>query len=310
MKRLLCLFLFSLICAASFAQGNLVPNPSFEFDIACPNNNAQINFAVPWVNPSAVSPDLYDSCCTNYGYDVPDNSEGEQDAHSNGSAYAGIITRANGDYQEYIQVKLSDSLRTNHFYCVNYFVSLAGRSKYATLSPQLFFSDTAISSTSQTYFPYQPQINPNFVVNDTTDWVLISGYYVANGGENYITIGNFYPDLLTPFDSMPNGIYPTAYYYIDDVSVAECDTIAPPIYSAFTLTPNPSNGQFQLAGDFPIRSQLHVFNLLGQEVESPIDLPEGNNTTHLYFTLAEGAYIYRIMQDKDLIYTSKFEVTK
>src|SRR5690606_15986553 len=37
-----------------------------------------------------------------------------------------------------------------------------------------------------------PQVYYDFVVNDTLGWTKLSGTYIAEGGEQYITIGNFF----------------------------------------------------------------------------------------------------------------------
>ncbi len=55
---------------------------------------------------------------------------------------------------------------------------------------------------------------------DTVNWVKIQGLYQANGGELYITIGDFLNDSSTIFqiaDSTSN--YYGAYYFIDDVNL-------------------------------------------------------------------------------------------
>jgi len=66
-----------------------------------------------------------------------------------------------------------------------------------------------------------PQIvNPagNFIT-DKTGWSLVTGTYIALGGEDHLVIGNFADDTATTPVTGLGGFYPGAYYYIDDVSV-------------------------------------------------------------------------------------------
>lgn len=59
------------------------------------------------------------------------------------------------------------------------------------------------------------------MLSDTSNWIPICGYLKAEGGESFITIGNFYSNEETPFVSIsPNSTFDVeAYYFIDDVSV-------------------------------------------------------------------------------------------
>ena len=74
---------------------------------------------------------------------------------------------------------------------------------------------------------YTPDVtNPvgNFIT-DTSKWILISGAYLASGGERFITIGNFFiNDSTDTIHITGNG---ASYYYIDDVYVREMEQIPP-----------------------------------------------------------------------------------
>ena len=75
---------------------------------------------------------------------------------------------------------------------------------------------------------YTPQIISTLFLTDTLNWMRIGGYYKANGGEQYITIGDFKPFTTGDTLNTGNDTYPGAYYYIDDVTVKKivgCDTI-------------------------------------------------------------------------------------
>ncbi|MEX2379920.1 MAG: gliding motility-associated C-terminal domain-containing protein [Vicingaceae bacterium] len=60
------------------------------------------------------------------------------------------------------------------------------------------------------------------VIIDTSGWVKIEGIYLAEGGEQYLTIGNFNDDTNTSYHIFNNNAtIPSSYYYIDDVSLVK-----------------------------------------------------------------------------------------
>ena len=69
----------------------------------------------------------------------------------------------------------------------------------------------------------EPQIVSDLgFITDSVNWVLISGCFIPQGGEAFITIGNFSSNEETPIDTncMQNpAMEANSYYFIDDVSV-------------------------------------------------------------------------------------------
>ncbi len=219
MKQLASLLITFLSITQLMGQGNHVPNFSFEGNAGCPSTNGQFYLVTDWNNPTGGSPEYYHTCYPfSNGFGVPNNVAGEQNART-GNAYAGILTYP-GPYREYLQAGLLDSLKQGETYCISFYVSLAGKSEYASIGPQLYFSDLPVTSSSTQHLPYSPQIfDSTNIIYDTTLWTRISGEYLANGGESYITIGNFYTDANTHFDTASNSTVAPAYYYIDDVFI-------------------------------------------------------------------------------------------
>ena len=82
--------------------------------------------------------------------------------------------------------------------------------------------------------------------SDTINWFKISNSFISDGGEKYLTIGNFDNIII-----WPAGKYGQVYVYIDDVSVCECsfefslgkDTILCDGES-LTLNPNMPNASY------------------------------------------------------------------
>jgi gliding motility-associated-like protein len=226
----LVLFYYSLL-----AQLNLVPNGDFETKTTCNIGFGDIAVAVPWLQPTLGTSDYFNSCVL-FGGDlsVPFNHFGYQFPHS-GDGYAGIglfgitpVAPPNG--REYIQVPLTKKLTFKKYY-VEFYTNLSNRplfqaSNVAINSIGAYLSDSAISSATDFNFNFVPQIqsNPNIFLQDTLNWMKISGIYQAHGGEQFLTIGNFNNDLNTDTMTILTGTNPlvfASYYYFDDVSIYE-----------------------------------------------------------------------------------------
>ncbi len=223
----------------AFAQVNLVPNPSFEQLVSCPNSQGQINLANPWFQPftdsngiQQSSTDLYSSC--NNGSWGINNVNGFQlpktgNSYIGASYYVGVVT-----HREYLEVKLNDSLLNNQTYCVTFYVSLADRCNYAASNFGVYFSNDSCLHVipPDTIIPYTAQVlNPSSnIITDKDNWILIELQYLAQGGENFITIGGFDPNNIT---TIGGGNANVAYYFIDDVSVIDINT---PAYAGVDTT--------------------------------------------------------------------------
>jgi outer membrane protein OmpA-like peptidoglycan-associated protein len=76
------------------------------------------------------------------------------------------------------------------------------------------------------------QQRDNKIINITYNWEKICGVYEAKGGEKYLTIGNFIKDenVKTEINKKPKEmkveVTPSAYYFLDDVSVVMMDASA------------------------------------------------------------------------------------
>ncbi len=305
------LYFTQLLCAQ-----NLVPNPSFEDYDSCPMYTGQFFVVQDWYSPTSNSPDYFNSCWNeswNDNPDVPINRFGSETAHS-GMAYAGIA----GPYttlntRDYVSIILLDSLKAGSKYCLEFYISL-GDSSWGGVN----FIGAHLSTAPDTMYagfylnnlPFQPQIEYDSVISDTSGWTKISGLYTAIGGECYLTIGVFKPDSLLTYDSIQgNGSVQFSYYYIDDVAVWNCDTSAT-VYPEIIFFPNPSNGQFNITGNFPLGTELFVYNMLGQIVCDPISLPEGNNNVPVFIDVAVGLYYYKVFANDTILSEGKMVIIR
>ena len=232
--KLLILFLFLQV--SSFCQINLVPNPSFEEWKYIDTGFANYPFPKHWINPNMSSPDYFTSDTT-YGLGtVPNNRHGYTYAFDGkGYIFTGLRDdtsyNIHGGFKEYIEAELIDSLKQNRYYYVSLYVRWADSTTIAIYDLGVYFSQTLIYDDSiLTLTMCVPQIKNNSgnYLTDTV-WTKISGYYLAQGGEKFIVIGNFKEDKNTdyiflrhPDISHYNTTTWAAGYYIDMVSVVEC----------------------------------------------------------------------------------------
>jgi len=220
-------------CTSPLRAQNLVLNGSFEKCFQCPTGITLFNLknVKDWFQPTMGSVDYYNECSKGE-VGVPQNIEGFQYPKT-GKAYIGMIFYAKNGGREYFSTKLAHSLNKNTTYIIKLNVCLAGRSPYAISDIQVLFTPDIIHEETVKRINYLPQLShsADSTITDTINWTEIKWKYVATGNEKYLTIGNFNKNNKTKVKrlSTPLGTdnpklfdyYLDAYYYIDDVCVAE-----------------------------------------------------------------------------------------
>jgi gliding motility-associated-like protein len=118
----------------------------------------------------------------------------------------------------------------------------------------------------------------------------MSAEYTAHGGEEYILVGNF-RDSLTAELQVIDQFNTNAYYFFDDFSLIECDSVIPPtpflIPNTFTPDKNGINDVFEIQA-LPANSALTIFNRWGNTVYQSINYQnnwDGDNCS-------DGVYYY------------------
>ncbi|MBR1627184.1 MAG: OmpA family protein [Bacteroidales bacterium] len=249
MRRFLCLFLISVSSLYGIQaqrididnDSNLIYNPSFELHSSCPQRidpYGIMDEVDAWWQPSHGSSDYYNNCGGKQCH-VPKNKLGIQLPRTGGSM-VGIYCSLT-DYREYIQTELKETLKKGETYKLSFYVSLSEYSKGAVATIGGLFTSYRIEDTTRQMLTdnkikmlpggmrqviatfYQPQVVNDFdyPLYDTAKWQKIEGTFVAQGGERYLTIGNFYPEDQSNHIDPGNtqNILPGAYYYIDDVEL-------------------------------------------------------------------------------------------
>jgi outer membrane protein OmpA-like peptidoglycan-associated protein len=178
---------------------------------------------------------------------VPRNKMGLQAPHD-GKGYCGIYC-SQEHYREYLQTELREPLQAGIRYRLTFWVSLADKSPQAIASLGGLLTTERPSDTSwrplmrrekvsvddamqeiSTY--YEPQVGgtTEILFDAMRTWQPVSGIFTAQGGERFLTIGNFASfnrSRVVPLDNA-NAVLQGAYYYVDDVSLVAVDTLVPP----------------------------------------------------------------------------------
>lgn len=314
--RKLILTILILTTWATFSTGqNLVPNPSFEIYSACPTGANELVKAIPWYDPTGATTDYYNACASGYS-NVPNCSAGYQLART-GVAYAGLfgLFTYGDNYREYLQVQLISALQTDSCYFVEFYCNLYNPCFYSINKMGAYLSDTAVTTITlpSLVLNYSPQIISSTFLSDTLNWMHVSGYYHAAGGEKYITLGNFESDNPSDTIHNPGGAHISAYYLVDDVSVtkvAGCDTVVSGISeytnTSFKIYPNPTNQNATL--EFKNSSKqnctLTLYDLRGQVVQIIKNITTDKVEIERQ-SLASGLYFFQLCTDKQIIATGK-----
>lgn len=268
MRVIIILFLVGFTINAQ----NLVPNPSFENYILCPTSMHQIDHVASWHNVSdhTATPDFFHGCSLFDVCTVPTNNLGTQAAFE-GNGYVGIITYSLWSlYREYIQAQLTSPLTAGQIYYISFYVSCAENGRYGSnkIGAKLTSNPINGSGTPEPLY-FNPNVWSDQVISNTTEWTLVSGSYLASGGEQYITIGNFSNDAGTQVVvTNPNAtaISNFAYYYIDQVivSTSQMGNSQFQVVKA-VVTPNPVIDEFSVNVDGSEEiSQIELYNQYGK----------------------------------------------
>ena len=284
---------------------NIVLNRSLEDYATCPGfGQFSSTYIDDWDKPSYGSTDYYHYNCPGI---IP-----VQQVPRTGNAYAGIIGYNYGqEYREYMTGTLSTPLIPGATYFCEFYVSLNDGYIQAIKELGAYFSVAPPGPFTNTlHIAVTPQVqNTTVLLDDTATWMRVSGYFLASGGEQYITIGNFNNDSNTTIMQVGNSGSYGSYYFVDDVWVSLSEGLGIESAEALTLKifPNPVNDKCTIGLPFHnVREPLIVtlYNVAGQVVleRETIDTNEIQLNVE---SLSIGYYLAEIFSEGK-IFRSKF----
>ncbi len=304
------IFRISLLNAQCLGP-NLVPNPSFENYSSCPDNTSgpnpgqdQYEKIDSWSNTfnnigPKMTPDVYNSCSPGQnGVPWTNGVSITNPLAADGEGYAGLVTFISGSFnrttqfREYISAQLNTNLQAGKRYMVRFKWRIpTGDWVLYTNRFGMYFSN----GIPNTYYPVleapsvldvTPQIElpTTDFLDETSQWVDFRQDFVANGGEDYITLGNFYKDDATTVSDV--NAFALGYVFVDEISVREI-LVSENISVSPDVTINPGDTTIlnvTPTGGAPTYSWTAIPNdptLSGQENSQNPNVSPLENTTYI-----------------------------
>jgi hypothetical protein len=318
--------LLILFCAEFLPAQNLLLNPSFEDTVQLKFGRT---FARDWSSPNLSSPEHYNPF-SRVEWRVPQNIIGYQVANT-GSSYFGVLiyslkgSQGIRSARDYLQTKIIDTLVKDSVYCFQLFLSLADSCNYASRNQLgVKFSDAKLISNTTDNFNEIPDIiiSPTDYIIIKDKWLQYDFTYLASGGEQYLTLGNFKDTSAVDTIRITGGSqewqYAT-YYYIDDIYLGSCDSLPFDtnvglqeqnlIQRNHNLFPNPASNRVNLA--FEVKPNEHfsfmLYDLQGRLVREQ-QLHAGKEHQIPLELINKGLYLYQIRNEKGEFLSGKLVV--
>ncbi|MFN4233514.1 MAG: gliding motility-associated C-terminal domain-containing protein [Bacteroidia bacterium] len=297
-----------------------ITNPSFEDYTACPQSNSAypnsmwIDSVVGWYAPTQGTSDYFNACNLNNLNSVPNNTAvGFQYAYD-GVGYCGFLAYElilnNPIWCEYIQTNLITPLKPNTKYLFSMRINRANGYNLSVKNIGAHFSNTSMQdyTTTEPYNFTPTVLNTTGYLNDTMNWMLVKGEFIASGNEQYLTIGwfghsnseDFFTYFFIPPDIDPitgDSLYvPYVYYAVDSLKLYEW-VYDIENFNINVLTPNNDGVNDYLDFSNYNLSELNftVFNRWGNLVFSSINTQlVWDGKTNEGKALSDGTYYYLI----------------
>ena len=223
------LILCFCLMATHMAAQNLVPNSSFEVIDSLPCSFITGDTGAPWLedyiqdwsSPTGGTSDIHSILLPDSCYANPSRLHIQPRTDNN---MAGIYTAlADGNYREYLEVKLKQPLVANKSYYAEMYVLRNPEHTIATNNLGMYFSKDNIETSKKfrEVLDFRPQVLEKEIIQGSKEWQKVSGCFIADTNAEYLLIGNFFDTSATDtvFLSITGDL--SAYYFIDDVSVRE-----------------------------------------------------------------------------------------
>lgn len=251
---------------------NAVANPSFEDHPTLERSKTTFYDEITSWIPASLSPDFFIT---------PEAARG-------GTGFVGIRVYSDKKDIEYVQNRLNYRLKKNQKYCFTTYVKLGPSCNIATDAFGVHFSANPISFKKLEDTDIRPQLSlsssDSVYLTYKSRWMILQCSYVANGTENWMSLGTFKPNNQVNQMSVFGGAK-ESYYYIDDVSLipiardeeCPCNFSGDSLPSATVDFPNKGQDISQEFGRMSVGDNLILenvyfdidkYNLLPQSLET------------------------------------------
>jgi hypothetical protein len=305
------LFLFCcvVISISGFAQ-NLVPDPGFEITS---EDCEPYPGLVHWFNPSLGTPDLYSYSESDCGF-VLDEDQSQQFQYPepvDGNRFVGMFCcygeESNFQTREYFSTMLTEAPVANQIYTVSLSVHRTHIYNLAIDKFGVLFTNEVPYYDTFEAIPQLPQLETSSLLDNTTsEWIELEWEYIAQGGEQFITLGCFrgYEELEVVNTNSSWKNFLNGYYLVDKVSVLPSTNNQTEYAYDFELVQFSSN---QAIISIPEMARVELFSI-GGNVVSSWENPTTPLTTDLS-NLIPGVYVLRIISVIGKTYSKKIIIT-
>ncbi|MFZ6051894.1 T9SS type A sorting domain-containing protein [Halocola ammonii] len=299
---------------------NLIPNPSGENFIECPETlNALETSSTGWINFRG-SPDYFNSCSESPYLGI-NNSLGYQPPRT-GEAYMGGLTYHIGlpQEREYLGVELTEPLTIGEIYHISFYISVAFREETGIYLASnnlgcLFMVNNYLDSDEFGNIPNFSHYNFQELSTDTLNWINHSFTFVADSAYQYVAFGNFYDDDNTTIEYLAVGEGNAgAYVFYDDFCISqsknECEVTnyINKEESILEIYPNPASQFVSVYSTSPIIS-VTLIDMQGMKHEVDIQRLNSNDYKIIPDEFASGTYILHLNTEKE-IFDKRIMITK
>jgi len=217
---------------------NLIINSDFDFNYYKPvqisyDGETRIEDWIPyWTTPGQYTPDYLSNLrninALSYSHifnmTLPDKFN-----------YVGIFLYKESDsYSEYIQGKLTTTLKKGNKYCLRTSINICSYSKYSVNRLAFLLSASPVSVNLKNETDFSPQIIFSNLPVESKHFTTLCGSFIASGDEQFITVGRFIgPENMNPIlrDEYVLGPFVdrASYYVFDNIELfeiqesSECD---------------------------------------------------------------------------------------
>ncbi|MEO8146489.1 MAG: T9SS type A sorting domain-containing protein [Bacteroidia bacterium] len=291
---------------------NLVPNPSFEDTVYCPNGVDQMDACSNW-SSFRNSPDYWNICSPIAGISPPATNWGFQYPLS-GNAYAGFYSACyycGVNHREFIGGQLTNILQTGTKYFVSFYINKSDGQSYLYVTNKLgvLFTTVAYSKLNPAPINNFAHVYTDSIIIDTLNWTKVSGSFIADSAYQFIVIGNFFDDAQT--DSINLGTLNNAsYYYIDNVCVSTDSLLCNSFVGInevldkeeFVLFPNPFSDKINITAKRNELIEMSLYDVTARKIfnQSFINFTSINTEQ-----LAKGIYLYVVRNKNGVIKKGK-----
>jgi len=263
-----------------------------------------------WTTPTYATSDYYNTCASSLNVGIPKNYPLTYQPTFHGNGYCGFVAydiTFPPLWCEYIQTKLKKRLIANEIYSFTMRINRANYYNFSVQNIGAHFSKDSLrdKTTTKPYYFTPTILNKTGYLNDTINWTLISGSFLAKGNEEYLTIG-WFGDTITsdytffiPPDTVPltgELLYvPLIYYAVDSLTLSQQTKANIENFNVNIFTPNIDgvNDYLDFSDFYLSKLSFNVYNRWGNLVFTSNEIKlkwSGINNNNL--PLIDGVYYY------------------